>query len=283
MTKLVLGTVQFGLNYGIANKIGKPRDDEVARILNYAWQEGIRDLDTAQAYGEAEQVLGHYLKKSSTHFTVHSKFSLKDGPLEIALSKSLSTLGIDKLGYFFFHHFTDYLEFKKICSPPLLNSCLGLGVSTYQEEDLEICLEDQNIKAIQLPLNLLDCSDKKLILLEKANKLGKKIFIRSVFLQGLFLMPPQELPSNLRSLESSIISLQKLGSQHKINMMSLCLGFVRSIIPAEGILIGVDTLEQLKKNLEAWHTPFDPEINHEVRLIARRVSDPQLLLPRNWK
>ena len=73
--KLILGTVQFGLKYGINNTIGKPKKDEVLSLLKVAYNSGIRVLDTAEAYGNAHQLIGNYHKKQADFkFEIITKF-----------------------------------------------------------------------------------------------------------------------------------------------------------------------------------------------------------------
>ena len=60
MSKIALGTVQFGLNYGISNTNGQVPPEEIARILDYCKLNGIDTLDTAQGYGESEKVLSQF-------------------------------------------------------------------------------------------------------------------------------------------------------------------------------------------------------------------------------
>jgi aryl-alcohol dehydrogenase-like predicted oxidoreductase len=104
MSSLVLGTVQFGLNYGINNQSGKPETEEVRELLSIASSEGIRELDTAQGYGDAESVLKKTLSAKS-NFLIHSKFSLPEShqiqDIEACLKVSLENIGVNKLGYFF--------------------------------------------------------------------------------------------------------------------------------------------------------------------------------------
>ena len=72
--KLILGTVQFGLNYGINNSKGKPSQEEVKKVLDFASDKGINNLDTAESYGDSYEVIGNYHKSSRSKFKIHTKF-----------------------------------------------------------------------------------------------------------------------------------------------------------------------------------------------------------------
>jgi aryl-alcohol dehydrogenase-like predicted oxidoreductase len=282
MVSLVLGTVQFGVEYGINNQHGRQSTQAVGEILSLAWKNGITQLDTAQNYGEAEKVLRACLESSNSHFTIHSKFILSDKSIQQAVNVSLENLGIDKLGYFYFHRFADYQKLKNENALPMhLENTLGLAVSAYSDDEIRACIGDPHIKAIQVALNLLDSSAEKMKLLKELRQDGKKIFVRSVFLQGLFFMDPNNLKGNLVGLRDPLLKIHGIAEKYGVTMKELSLGYVKSMSDIEGILIGVDTKEQLMENLEAWPLDLKPEIIAEIKNI--QVSERHLLLPMNWK
>lgn len=283
MTSLVLGTVQFGINYGINNSVGRQGVDQVTEILKLAFENNITQLDTAQDYGEAEAVLSQSLQRLQYNFLVHTKFILGNKSLQESVNQSLNNLKISNLGYFYFHRFADYLSLKNSnsLSGLKLENCLGLAVSVYNEEEIQSCIDDENIKAIQVGLNLFDCAESKINLLKLAQFHGKKIYVRSVFLQGLFFMDTSTLPDKLQSLKAPLDELRKIAHEYKIDIRSLSLGFVKVLLPAEGILIGVDNKEQLQENLDAWSTILDHKVINEVKKI--QIPDRSMLLPVNWK
>jgi aryl-alcohol dehydrogenase-like predicted oxidoreductase len=92
MERLILGTVQFGLDYGINNAQGKPHQEEVNNILNSAWQQGIRTLDTAYAYGNAEELIGQFHHRQNQRFQINTKFtSDQPGTIDSQVTESLKT------------------------------------------------------------------------------------------------------------------------------------------------------------------------------------------------
>src|SRR5690349_3253425 len=110
--KIILGTVQFGLDYGIANRSGKPTTNEVTAILDCAAANNVRMLDTAEAYGDSQEVIGRYHRASSNRFDVITKYSAsrKDLPADIVsrVEKDIDTLGVDSLYGYMFHSFRDF-------------------------------------------------------------------------------------------------------------------------------------------------------------------------------
>lgn len=285
MAHLVLGTVQFGMNYGINNQSGQPDIDEVRGILALAKELGIRELDTAQGYGDAEEILGKTIS-SKDEFIVHSKFFLKKSNLHLkaCLDVSLENLKIKKLGYFYFHKFSDFLIFKNNYTYEELNLInefsFGLAVSLYDEEEFKMVLQCDFIKAIQLPYNIFDSSLEKIELMKIAHAKGIKLYCRSVFLQGLFFMEPAALPVKLQPFKQSLMALRELSLMCGFSITELALGFVKNRFELNGILIGVDTKEQLITNVSAWNIEL-PDIVLD-KLNKLNFDNKELLLPKNW-
>lgn len=285
MSHLVLGTVQFGIDYGINNQSGKPDFDTVRNILECASALGIHELDTAQGYGDAEKVLGQALNAGSS-FIIHSKFSLKDNNLNLKeyLNVSIRALNVKKIGYFYFHKFSDFLIFKDSSNSKCLDFInefsLGLAVSIYDEEEFKIALQYDYIKAIQLPYNVFDSSDRKIELIKVAYLKGVKLYCRSVFLQGLFYMELKSLPLQLQPFKESLMMLRELSSIYGYSITELALGFVKQRFEFNGVLIGVDTKDQLIANINAWNVKL-PDVVLE-KLSKLNFDNKELLLPKNW-
>lgn len=281
MSELVLGTVQFGLNYGINNKSGRPDESQILKLLKLAWDNGIRELDTAQDYGNSEIVLGECLKKLKLDFKIHSKFSDSGISIQEAINSSLKRLGIPELQYFYFHKFSDYVAYRALKPDgEALVHCKGLAVSVYDEDEMRLALTDSFVKAIQLPLNLLDCSDDKLKLITEAKAQGQKIYIRSVFLQGLLMMSPEALPEKLESFGEALATLDTICVKNNLSRREIALGFIHSISGVDGVLIGVDTAVQLQENIHSFRTQLSPEVLIEIKKI--KITDRRQLLPKNW-
>lgn len=286
MSNLVLGTVQFGLNYGINNQSGKPDDSQVGDILAYAYENGISELDTAQGYGDAESVIKRTLKAEKT-FLIHSKFSLLEsyqiGDIEDCLRISLKNIGVNKLGYFFFHRYSDLVHFsqtQKHSSIFIDKHSFGLAASIYSEEELRFALSCSFIKAVQIPFNIFDSSLEKLELIREACQKGVKIYCRSVFLQGLFFMNSAELPEKLKKFAPYLVNLEQVSKTYQVSKMSLALNFVKQFSEINGVLIGVDNKAQLEANMKAWKENCPLEALEKMRELT--FPDKDLLMPKNW-
>jgi aryl-alcohol dehydrogenase-like predicted oxidoreductase len=197
-SKLQLGTVQFGLNYGIANTSGKPAYESARDIIAAAYASGINTLDTAAAYGDSEKILGRALKELDLKdkLQVISKVppvsdqKLSDYEAEKFINKSIETslerLGLNSLTAALFHREEDFKYIsilKKIEQAGLIK---GAGVSIDTNNFCDAILK-AGIKYIQLPYNILD---KRFdCFFPEASKANIKIFTRSLYLQGLLVKP----------------------------------------------------------------------------------------------
>ena len=282
--KLCLGTVQFGQNYGINNTVGLLGDVEIFEIFNYADLNGIRQLDTADAYGNALDIIGRYHLHSSKKFLINSKFSNLNFSLESVLEKSLIRLQVDKLNLYQFH---DYDEFEK--NPNIYQQLIALkksrlvekiGVSAYSCEEMLKLSEFDFIDVIQFPFNLLDNHRQR----QKAMKLcverGKTLHSRSVFLQGLIYKEFTEYPDNLRPLLPYTKKLREISSEANIELSQLALNYALLEADIDTVIIGVDSLDQLKENIENCEKSIPSTVIDEINTID--VKEIHLLYPKNW-
>lgn len=273
LSRLMLGCVQFGLNYGIANKTGQPSLDSVRDIVSFAFEHGINCLDTAAAYGESEQVLGQVLEELGiqNQVTVITKIPLiadnltaseVDQIVETSILRSLERLRLEVLPVCLFHNEENFVyvnSLNKYRSKGLVQH-IGCSVAT-PEYALEIVRSGQ-CEAMQLPFSVLDSRflDQQIIAEAEAN--GISVFTRSVFLQGLALMPREEIPEQLSEVITVLDALEKLSG---MEMKELALRYVLSIPTISSVLIGVDSQEQLRQNLRIYEQgPLEPALIHAV-------------------
>ena len=288
-TKLILGTVQFGMSYGINNKTGKPLKNSVFEILDTAYENGINTLDTAEDYGDSQNVIGEYnvLNNQRGRFELISKLSsgILD-PVHLAhnISVTLSTLNVPFLEGYLFHKYDSYSK-----SPAFLKELMGLkekglirkiGVSIYGIDDLDKLIGDPHIDIIQLPYNLLDNHNHKQALLERLKAAGKEIHVRSVFLQGLFFMQGNNIPEKLILLRPYLLQVKQIAEGAGVSIEKLALQYVYRDPLVDKVLIGVDSKEQLLKSIEAIRDEVPNELFAEVDKIT--VKEKHLLYPINW-
>lgn len=258
--KMVLGTVAFGIDgYSLPNT-GKPKPtlDSILKMLDYARSNGIEFLDTADAYGDAEERIAIY---GADKFKVISK--LKPNCLEgvqdrevlpiikSELQTDLSRLGIPSLwGYYF--HTPEYLYNKKAVEALIECKKEGLveniGVSIYEPKDACYAVK-QNIDIIQVPYNILDQRLHKtdFFSISKENKV--KVFARSPFLKGLLTMPIDKLPQHLESAKPHMEQIDGIVSKHNCQRIEACMLFSLMNPNIDYVVFGVESLDQLQFNM----------------------------------
>ncbi|WP_379088213.1 aldo/keto reductase [Pedobacter sp. UC225_65] len=282
--KIVLGTVQLGIDYGINNKAGKPSKQLAYTILETAWEKGISILDTADAYGDAQTLIGEYHKLSNTVFEVNSKFKGNAINISSQLERTLNELRIDSLNCYFYHDFNDFVN-----KPNLIQELIALkekgkfkqiGLSVYENSELELAISNPHIDFIQLPFNLFDNINERGILLQEAKKQQKIIQVRSIYLQGLFFKEPQALPIKLAPLSPYLDQIHEIAKTYRLTIEELAIAYVMLQKQIDEIIIGVDNPDQLKVNLEMFGKEFDPLLRNEIEKIT--VEEKELLYPKNW-
>jgi len=288
MSKLVLGTVQFGLNYGINNFKGKLNSKEIKQTLDLAYENKILTLDTAEIYGDSHERIGEYHKKNQKKFKIISKYSSlrNDLPKNIIdrVAKNLTILNSRMLYCYMFHNFKDYKHLFELYRGDLLylkrNGLINkLGVSLHSNKEITEVIKNDEIDLIQLPFNLLDNSNARAGVLKKAKKSGIEIHTRSVFLQGLFFKDPNKLMGNLTILRDDLCKINRLVSSK--NISDLALNYACSKDYIDSVLIGVDGVDQLKANIECVQNNACKNIHSKVDEIV--VKNRFMLNPSNWK
>ena len=292
VSRLVLGTAQLGMDYGIANQIGQPDFETSESIIRTAWEAGICELDTAQAYGEGEHVLGNILcsLRINNKVKITSKFHpnlnhLNQHDLVQALEKTLSNLRVPSL-YSVILHKEEFLDLwnkglGNILSG-LVNSGLveHLGVSVYLPDKAIQAIKTDSISIVQLPSNLIDQRFEKAGVFQLAEDNGKQIYVRSVFLQGLLLMDSKDVPVNMQFAVGVLKRLEAFSQKRGLSKKTLALGYVKQAYPKAKIIFGVETSEQLWDNLKSWGKAlplgFVEEVQKEFERINKKILNPAL-------
>ena len=281
--KLILGTVQFGLQYGINNnKLVSKK--EFNSIMHYAYKNNIKFLDTAPTYGISEKRIGNFCESNKLEFKIHTKFDLKNfsSPLK-SLNSSLEDLKTTMVDTIYFHTFKNYFDnksrLKKILDLKGIKfNRLGVSVSTNQElSELEL---DSNIDVIQCPFNLLDNHNIRSSSLKKLKKVNKTINCRSVFLQGLFFKKFNEKNIIYSNLRDELNKLHQISIQYNISISTLALLYPFNFNYVDNILIGVDNLSQLKSNIEDLNFVLKKEIIDKINSIS--TVNKEFLNPITW-
>lgn len=289
ISKLSLGTVQFGLDYGISNINGKPVQKEVNNIINYVVDEGINCFDTAQAYGNSEDVLGKAIDNKKDLFVISKlKTELFKNDLNENIEKSLRDLKLSTLYGLLLHDSQLLLSWSKEDSGKVRrlkeeNKIKYFGVSIYTDEEFNLAIENADIDIIQIPFNLFD---QRAIIngwLKKAKEENKLLFIRSIFLQGLFFMDKEKLPTKLSNAKELLSAFEVYRDKLELSKSQLALNFVNSVAKDAILLFGCDSLEQAKENIENFNSlmPLSKNIIDELIFTFKDVSE-QIYNPARW-
>jgi aryl-alcohol dehydrogenase-like predicted oxidoreductase len=284
---IILGTVQLGINYGINNQLGQPTVENAISILNSASKLGINTLDTAEAYGTAHSIISSFHQNNPLRqFRINTKFAgVQASGMESTVKNFCTKLSVNHIHTLFFHCFNDFLnhngllkEMQKLKEQQRIHQ---IGLSVYDNRQLKIAIEEPSIDVIQLPFNLLDNARRKDDLLFEAKDVGKRIQVRSVFLQGLFFKDVNSLPIFLLPLKKNLEEINNIANLSGISMEALSLAYVAAQREIDEVVIGVDCIEQLRSNIAAFST----RLNKQTLLAIDRieVKEKNLLYPYNWK
>ena len=289
ISKLSLGTVQFGLDYGIANSQGKPSQNKVDEIINCVTSQGLNCFDTAMAYGNSEEVLGKSLQDINNKLIISKITSELFEEIGTKIKTSLNNLQVDNLFALLLHN-ADALYNWDEQNSTIANHLKStqqinyFGVSIYTNEEFNLALENENINIIQIPFNLFDQRAISKQWLKKAKVKNKLIFIRSVYLQGLLLMDKKSLPKNLKIVEPYIDILDTYSKKLNLSRNELALSYVNTLAKDSIILFGCETLKQAKENLDIFSTIKELDIKtiDELNSLLKDISE-YIYNPSKWE
>lgn len=285
-SKLALGTVQFGLDYGINNKSGQVRETEVYKILHEAKRAGINVLDTAYAYGCSEGVIGKFMQSEQVVFDIISKLPECDaGHVRMYFQSTLSRLGRENIYAYMCHSFQNFKENTQIWAELQALKSAGelekIGFSLYYPDELDYILENNlNPDIIQVPYNVFDQRFAQYF--PKLKERGIEVLVRSVFLQGLVFKEVNELDPFFFNLKNKMDALNLLSDKTGISILALCLNFAVLNESIDKVILGVDSLQNLKEIVLAYACCDDVKEIMDS-LLTLREDDENMILPTKWK
>ena len=290
---LALGTAAFGMHYGIANPTERPTAKAVEIMFDQAWKGGITTFDTAPAYGDAEDRLGGWIRRRGMTPHVATKLpalaDLPDADVAEAVDNAIreSTRCLDQPpATYFAHGAADYLRpaIRGRLHDAAARGAIGAaGVSVYTEAEVSAVIAAGPPDAIQLPLNVFDQRMVSGGALAACASAGITVFARSIFLQGVLLMPADRLPPAFDAMRGPLFDFERICTETNTTRASAALRYVRDLPGVGSTIVGAYALEQLKALIAAAN---EPELTTEQRiaitLIAKRAPE-RLLDPRTWQ
>ena len=284
--KLGLGTVQFGMDYGINNTRGKVLKEEAFEILKVAWNNGIDMLDTSALYGESEYVIGQFLKENNVPFKIISKLPPCDADdIETRLCESLKKLDRDRLFGYLVHHFDffrgnrhiwDFLQKAK-----LQKKVDKLGFSLYYPQEVEYLIrENVEFDMVQVPFSVFD--QRFSGALKVLREMNVEIHVRSVFLQGLVFKNALTMHGIFENFKDKLSSLHSISQDIGIPISALCLNFAVLNEYIDKVIIGIDSLSNLQENINALK--YQDRVGDVYNsLLNLKEDNEKIILPFNWE
>jgi len=291
--KLGLGTVQFGLDYGISNKSGRVPQDQVHKIITSAQAQDIQVLDTAFLYGSSEEVLGNVLSSHNLNhdFTIVTKtpqfssvLTKHDGQiLEDSFLQSLMRLRMTKTYGLLIHQAQDLLKqdsqilWGKMLELRERNLVKKIGVSVYTKQELEEILKKFTPDLIQLPINVFDQTLCDLLPQLKQNNI--EIHARSVFLQGLLLMELQDVPNYFDPIKSHIKQYKSYTKNYGLSGLQAALKFCHDLKHIDVALVGICSCDQLDQIVHAYNMLPQEQLDFS----SFALTDEKIIKPSLWR
>jgi aryl-alcohol dehydrogenase-like predicted oxidoreductase len=291
LSRIGLGTAQFGADYGISNREGRPSEAEVAAILAHATATGIGYLDTAAGYDDAEILIGRHLPSTHQLRIVTKLPAIAEDTITArhaetmlaSLAASLERLRSPRVHGVLIHLARDLAKpgwqylVEALREARSRGWTLRIGVSVYDESDLAMIEGRFAPDIVQLPFNALDRRLAESGWLTRLRQAGTEVHARSLFLQGLLLMEPSTLPRFFAPVNGALASLRAGWAARKLTPLSGCLRFVLHNADVDAAIVGVNSLREFKEIETAVAAIAD-----EDSFAPAPATDPTYLDPRRW-
>lgn len=288
-TRLMIGTAQWGLDYGISNNQGKTDNKEIQKILDIAQANGINSLDTASAYGNAEKITGKLARADNIIVTKISignqdrEASQISNEIRTRIKTSYADLGGETLEGILVHD-PDNLEKREhshgwdtLIRMKEEGFMKKIGISVYHPRQAELLSNIYKPDIIQIPFNAFDQRGESLGILKQLKENGVEIHARSIFLQGLLLMDLADINDYFMPWRLKIKRWHKYCSNNKITLLQ---GAVANAMREKNIdkfIVGVENMYQLEEIVEATKKTV-----HEYFQSSYSESEEGLINPTKW-
>lgn len=292
--ELCLGTVQFGMDYGVFNQKRKEKEYCIS-CMDYATQNGIAAIDTATAYGEAEEIVGDFLRRKtiqreklflSTKLLPNCLDEVNVGDYKKVITdkikESLRILGIDYVDAYFLHSSRyamreDILE--ALQSVRKQGLAKDVGVSIYYEEEARACMGNHYVQYVQAPYSVFDHRMKEVGLFDNRSC---KVDTRTTFIKGLIRLKREEVPKHLEKAIPILNKLDDICSETGYTRIELAIGYVKREQGINHLVFGIRDMEQLKEDITAFRKEIPDEIFIKMDDIFSDIET-DIVVPSLWK
>ena len=294
--RLVLGSAQWGMAYGIANRSGPPSERELERLIALARDAGIRTIDSARAYGTSEARIGRVLA-GATDWRVVTKLAPDvGGPgIEVgealdrvaaSLAQSRAALGLGTLPVVLLHRHAHRHAFggklwRTLRAEREAGRIGQLGISTANPEEAWAALDDPEVECLQVATSLLDLRLHRQGFFPRARELGRTVYVRSIYLQGVAHLGSARLPAFLAPLAPTLETIERFAGELGIAPRPLYLAFVREL-PGVHPILGCESADQLAQGLRDWEDETVDGALLATLLERLPTADAELVDPSGW-
>lgn len=295
-SRLMLGTVQFGLSYGVANRVGQPDYQDVVEIVAAALEGGVNAFDTAAAYGTSEEVLGRVLHElgMTEHVVVVTKVRsltpdelVDPGLAGLAIEKSVAEsrrrLRLDCLPFVLFHRESDAVHMDLLKRLQAKGWLRQMGVSCDNSPGPAAGFAAMPaVGALQIPASILDRRHLQAGSFTAASVHGVAVFVRSVYLQGLLVMPEHEIPASLQAVVPVRRALAGVATAAGMTLAELAVRYMLGQPGVTSVLTGVETVSQIRENVILFgRGPLPPDVLAAVNAVVPELPH-TILTPGLW-
>ena len=293
VSKMTLGTVQLGMNYGIANDNGQPPEEQSRDMLKSALESGVNSLDTARAYGNSEDVLGRFLAGVDNKPYITTKVpGIEEGSdaevekwIITNVETSLEKLGVSKVDNIMLHNGVNLRYKPDVCARVMGDLVKRgytdiVGASVYTADEIREILRHEQYTVTQIPMSIFD---QRLIndgSVEELRRRSFTVFVRSVFLQGVFFLDPEKItdPILCDHAKPRIIKLREYAEKEGMSIAEMAISFMRDVPGVTSLVLGADTSEQVKANARYFEAPAISEATTAlIKETFKNVDIPEIM------
>ena len=284
--EIILGSANFNQIYGITKNFIKKK--EIKRSFNLALKNNIRIIDTSPFYNKSEKIIGLL---NNDKFKIISKIpkiprNIKKKNIKkwvkLKVSNSLKNLKIKKFECLLLHNVDSLLSkngneiYKNIKNMKTIGLTNKIGISIYDFNILDKILKKFKFDLIQAPFNILDQRLVTTGWLKKLKKRKIKVYVRSIFLQGILLLKHNQLPEKLKKLNKNLIIWENWLKKNKFKPLQVCISFVLNQRQLDGIVVGYNNKNQLNQILK------QKKMKSSFSIPNLNIRNRKLIDPRKW-
>ena len=280
--RLAIGTAQFGRGYGVANKGGKVISSEIKKIFKIADENNVRMFDTAEDYGDSEEIIGKMSDGLGMDADVITKVFInpedRDGFYK-RLESSLKALRTESVYGLLSHDPSMFIEdsrvFSMIKSAKERGAARKIGVSVFTPEQANMIVEKYDVDIIQVPCNLLDQRFISSNTIKDLVGSGIEVHVRSIFLQGLFFTDNPD--RYFDDIKDNLRDIRLFAGEKSMSVGKMALGFVKSIPGVSRIIVGMDNSDQFIKIIDDYNS-----YTHSYDFSGFSIDDDRFINPGKW-